>query len=174
MKINPRIKETLREYKLNPENGTLYLLSLHYNIKDNIIPDSFKIQIHSTKIVEAEGNKLKWNIPLFEEEEGAFAWVKTEYVELFRIANKATNSKEAISRMKKFFANNPEYRKDDVLNATKMYLSETDMRYIRAPHYFIEKGIGVDKVYDLLTWVEKYKEEEDLGQGRSSLTNTIE
>ena len=62
--------------------------------------------------------------------------------------------------MKKFFAENPEVRKEDVVNATQMYFSSlTDRQYLTSSHYFIYKGVGRDKLSALAVWVERYQQE---------------
>jgi len=113
---------------------------------------------------------------LEEKKFGPWVWVKTEYCSLFIAKNieKGGYIKESISRMKKMFAANPEIRKEDVIGATKLYLSSTDSRYIRYPHYFLKKGQGSSAVYEFLNWYEKYKEAEAAGEGRVSKINTMQ
>lgn len=173
MTINSRVLEILEESRIKKDDGICYLLSLYYGFKPDYIPDVLKQKINISKIVEEEGGDIKWNIALFEGQETAFEWVKTEYVELFRQSGKATHAREALTRMKKLFAKNPEIRKEDVIEATKMYLYNTDMKYVRLPHYFIEKGSGVEKTSDLLDWVDKYRLAEEHAQGRVSNSNTL-
>ena len=78
------------------------------------------------------------------------------------------------SRMKKFFSENAEYRKDDVITATRNYLANTDGDYIRFPHYFISKGKGLDKTSDLLDWLERVEEEREYLQGRQGSATTMQ
>lgn len=157
MTINSRILEILEEAGIRKDDGICYLLSLFYGYKPDYIPEILKQKINITKIVVEERGDYKWNVPLFEEQQTAFDWVKTEYVELFRHVGKASNSREAIARMKKLFAKNPDIRKEDVIRATEMYLYNTDSRYVRYPHYFIEKGSGAEKTNDILEWIDKCK-----------------
>lgn len=107
---------------------------------------------------------------------GPWVWVKTEYCAAFKNKNpdKGGHIKESISRMKKMFAANPEIRKEDVMGTVKLYLSETNSRYIRKPHFFLKKGVGANAIYDFSTWFEKYKEQKELGGGRASVTNTMQ
>lgn len=115
-------------------------------------------------IVEEEVKKDSWD------------WVKTEYVALFKAKNpaKGKHAREATARMKKLFAANPEIRKEDVLLTTKLYLSQTDSRYIRFPHFFLKKGQGANAIYEFDTWYEEYLESKEAGKGRSSSTNTMQ
>lgn len=59
--------------------------------------------------------------------------------------------------MKKFFSENPDVRKEEVMGATIMYIRSTEDKYIRLPHYFISKGVGSEKTSDLFNWIEKYR-----------------
>lgn len=111
-----------------------------------------------------------------EDTKDPWAWVKTEYCAMFKAKNPKRGGyiKESVSRMKKMFAGNPEIRKEDVIGTVKLYLSQTDSRYIRAPHYFLKKGVGVNAVYEFDTWYEKYLEAKEAGKGRNSPINTIQ
>lgn len=113
---------------------------------------------------EVEDSKDPWN------------WVKTEYVAMFKAKNpsKGGKVKESIARMKKMFAARPEIRKEDVLATVKLYLSQTDSRFIRFPHYFLKKGVGTDAIYEFDDWYDQYLESQDAGIGRDSVTNTIQ
>lgn len=105
-----------------------------------------------------------------------WAWVKDEYVAMFKAKNpdKGGKVKECVMRMKKMFQENPEIRKEDVILTTKLYLSQTNSKYIRFPHYFLKKGVGTEAIYEFLDWYEKYKDGKLAGQGRQSVTNTMQ
>jgi hypothetical protein len=105
-----------------------------------------------------------------------WAWVKTEYVALFKERNHERGGyvKESIIRMKKMFAAMPEIRKEDVIAVTRLYLSKSDSRYIRFPHYFLKKGMGETAVYEFLNWYEIYQETKEAGSGRASKTNSMQ
>ena len=175
MKINEQILEIFSEFKIYPPDGICYLISLYYGYEPTYIPEDLKIKMNATGIISEKDGNLHWKIPLYDEQVTAFDWVKTEYVPLFKAANPERGGKvrEATARMKKLFAANPEIRKEEVIGATKMYLNNTDFRYIRFPHYFIEKGKGADKIYDILDWIDKYRLVARQRQGRMSNTNTL-
>lgn len=175
MVINKKILEILKEFNIIQDDGICYLMCLYHNYNPTYIPDLLKQKVNLTKIVVQTEKGTTWNIPLYEGSEIAFEWVKREYVPLFEEKNKRRGGKvrEATSRMKKLFASYPDIRKDDVIGATKMYLRNTDADYIRFPHYFIEKGVGVEKSYDILDWIDKYKLSQDTN-GRTSLSNTMQ
>lgn len=176
MEINNKILESLDSLGIKRDDGICYLLALHYGYEPSYIPVEIKAKINTLRIYEMNKGILSWRLPLFEGQEVAFGWVKTEYVELFREANpqKGGKVREATSRMKKLFAHNPDIRKEDVLGAVKMYIRNTDSNYIREPHYFIEKGVGVQKTQDILDWIEKYKLAQQQGKGRVDITNTMQ
>ncbi len=170
MLLNKNIYELLKKSNINLDEAILYLLSLHFEIRNDCISDQVKSKVHSIGIVKQTSTGLQWTLPLFEGAETAFEWVKTEYIPLFTAANreKGGHVKESTIRMKRFFAENPEIRKEDVIEATKMYIRETnDHTYLRLPHYFIFKGVGLDRVSDLNFWVYKYKKTNQISQERS-------
>lgn len=174
--INEEVLEILTEYRIHKDDAICYLISLFYNYKPTYIPDELKQRLNVTKIYEVEKGSIKWNIPLFEGQQTAFEWVKSEYCQMFKEVNstRGGNVREATARLKKLFAKNPEIRKDDVIDATKMYLLNTDSNYIMNPHYFVEKGDGAMKTSTILTWIDKYKLAIEQEQGRNSIINTMQ
>ena len=89
-------------------------------------------------------------------------------------ADKGGKVRESVARMKKMFAAKPEIRKEDVILTVKLYLSQTDSRFIRYPHYFLKKGQGTDAIYEFDDWYEKYLEAKEAGTGRTSSSNTMQ
>lgn len=177
MNFNNKIIEIFKEYKIFPDDGLGYLLSLYYGCNPTYIPDIIKQKINLTKIVEFKDCSIQWNIPLFEGQETKFDWVSSEYIKLFKDFNPSIppHTKECISRMKKFFAENPDVRKDDIIGATRLYINSlSNPTYLRRPHYFINKGKGLDKISDLMSWLEVYYESEENSTGRNSITNTLQ
>lgn len=178
MEINNEILEIFQEFKIQKDNGICYLLSLYYGYKPDYIPDNFKQKMNTTGIYTEEKGSIKWNIPLFEGQQTAFDWVKTEYVTLFKEANDAKGGhvREATTLIKQVFAKNPSIRKDDILGATRLYIQNTDPRFIMLPHYFIQKGKGGEKTQTLLTWLDKYEESKSKDQEseREHVTNSMQ
>lgn len=161
MKINEKIFEEIKQSKLPFEDVINYLLGLYFNQVSNYFPEDFinKVNILNIYNIDDKG-LLEWNISLFEtNQETAFKWVETEYVPLFKSANplRGGHVKESTARMKKFFAENPEVRKEEIIGAVKTYLNMTDHNYIKFPHYFITKGVGDSKVESLYSWVDEYR-----------------
>ena len=121
-------------------------------------------QIYSSIVPEDTDKKDPW------------AWVKDEYCAMFKAKNPTKGGKvrESVARMKKMFSAMPEMRKEDVILTTKLYLSQTDSRFIRFPHYFLKKGQGADAIYEFADWYEKYIDSKGAGEGRTSKTNTMQ
>lgn len=155
--INEKIKEILREFSISEKEGVPYLIALYYGYEPDYFPDYLKTKINHTKIVENGRSGLDWNVPLFDGVNTAFGWVKDEYIALFSKIGKGTNARESTSRMKSLFAKNPDVRKDEVIGATEMYLLATDPKFVRKPHYFIQKGVGGAKTEDILDWIDSYR-----------------
>lgn len=177
MTINSEIKVVLRSYGIPVDDGLSYLVSLHFDIRPSYTPSLLIEKINRSGIISFDdGTKtIQWNIPLFDEQVTGFEWVKNEYLQLFRERNKdkVGGVKDTIARMKKFFATYPEIRKDDVIEATKMYLkSVNNSTYIIMSHYFISKGSGSDRTQNLLHWVERYKEsiQDDVSRQSHNIT----
>ena len=160
MQINEKIKTTFKEFKIPYDDGVGYLLSLYHNLEISYIPEETKRKVLSTGIVQQDRMGIQWMIPLFEGQETNFKWVELEYIPLFADANiaKKGNKKDCIVRMKKFFAENPDVRKHEVIEATKYYISQQDdVTYLRMSHYFIYKDKGVNQTSDLANWVEIWR-----------------
>ncbi len=176
MNINEEILEILTEFKIQKDDGICYLISLFYDYKPSYIPISFMIKMNTTGIYAEDKGSIKWNVPLFEGQETAFEWVKKEYVQMFKDANadRGGHVREATSLLKKLFAKNPDIRKEDVLGATRMYLLNTDTKFVMYPHYFIQKGVGGAKTVTIMNWLDKYKLAKDQEQGREAITNTMQ
>jgi len=178
MKINEKIIVILKDYNIKIDDGICYLMSIYHGYSPSFIPLDFKLKMNQTRIVVPclENKGVTWNLPLYEGVETAFSWVKEEFVPMFKEKNnsKGGHVTATTARMKKFFSENAEYRKDDVITATRNYLANTDGDYIRFPHYFISKGKGLDKTSDLLDWLERLKEEREYLQGRQGSATTMQ
>ena len=161
MKINKKVEDILSSNNIKVEDGLCYLLCIYHNIETDLVPYELRKRIHALNIFKINNkDNIVWDIELFDSPDIKFEWVKTEYVVLFKKANvkKGGHVRESKARMKKFFTENPEIRKEDVINATKHYLTNTDYRFIRDPHYFIFKDSGVNRTSDLLNAIEEWQE----------------
>ena len=162
MEINPQIKSVLAQYAIPVDDGIAYLLSIFFNCRPSYTPSLLVQRMNVTNILGIDSNReVLWHIPLFiGESQSKWDWVKDWNEEFRRVNSKRKGSdKDCITRMKAFFADNPDVRKEDVIAATKMYFRTlSSAEYIISSHYFISKGVGRDRTSALLTWVEAYKE----------------
>ena len=177
MVVNSRILQIFTQYGINHEDGLTYLLTLYYNLKPSYIPDLLKRKVLASKIIELDSKQgTIWNVPLFEEQLTNFEWVK-DYREVFKKANpdRAGSLKTCIARFKRFFAENPDVRLDEVKGAVNMYFkSLKNPEYVITSHYFIYKGKGVDEVSELQTWIERFREAQHIASARISNSNTMQ
>lgn len=70
------------------------------------------------------------------------------------------HSKIVSDRLESFMEEYPQYSKETIIKATKMYIksqeqSESGHQFTRRSLYFIYKGAGKDRISDLATWCEK-------------------
>lgn len=162
MKINPQIRTVLTQFNIPVDDAIAYLLSIYFNCRPSYTPALLVQRLNVTNILGINENReVIWHIPLFEESNlEKWDWVK-EWNLTFKALNPArkASDRDVLIRMKAFFADNPDVRKDEVIEATKFYfnsLSSAD--YLISSHYFISKGVGRDRVSALYDWVEKYRE----------------
>lgn len=175
MNINSEILQLIEEYNLDKTKVLLSLFSLYYDLPmehdlSGIFHESMT-QLSVLKVVDRDDSgAIIWNIPLFQadkESQSEWQWVLTEYRPLFKEASKerAGSPTSCIKRMKSFFSSHPEVRKNDVIEAAKMYIRGTpDVRYLQSADYFIFK----DKGSQSKSRLEQYLE--IIGEGKSSLS----
>lgn len=161
MEISESIKDALKKADIPLNDGLTYLLSLHYGLKPSYIPELLVKKILAYGIITIKSNnKIVWNISLFEENIKNFEWVK-DYREAFKKLNpdRAGSLPLCITRFKRFFADNPSIRVEDVKGATKLYFqSVKDTEYLMKSHNFIYKDKGINKTSEIEVWIERYKE----------------
>jgi hypothetical protein len=152
MTINEEVKNLLKDHNIDEAKGLLVLLAIYHNIPFDGYLESFFAQelseINIIKIVDRSypDENIIWNIPLFNDAElnlaTEWSWVLDEYRPLFRNIDKSKGGTpiSCVRRMKKFFAEHPEVRKQDVIEAAKMYIETVnDPRYLQQADYFIIK-----------------------------------
>ena len=166
--INSEILEVLREYKVEHNEAKLYLLGIYFGINTESISEITKKQVNALGIVEREykdntghPNTVVWKVALFnEEKDEAFGWIES-YMEMFgRLNPQRKGTKSAVmSRMKRFFAEHPEVRKQDIKAATDAYIKTVnDPQYLKSSHKFIYDGTGFNKISMLEQYLELVKE----------------
>lgn len=162
--FNPEILERLSVSCIERDKGLLTLFILTNKLRVTV-PQEDLASLVVDGLIEKRNDAYELIYPLYKKAEAptsAFDWVEKEYIPLFSNVNptRGGHVRDCISRMKKFFSENPAIRVDDVLLGTMRYLRETDRNYIREARYFISKGIGSQKTSDLLHWVSVVKQEE--------------
>lgn len=150
MKLNAQLKEVFSEFNIDPAQGLFCLLSIYHNIpitgKVFDLLNPTMMQINVAKIVEKDytrGGTVVWNVSLYEGEETEWKWIDTEYRPLFRAINKLKggSTTSCNRKMKDFFKSHPAVRKQDVLDAAKLYISSVnDPQYLQQADYFIFKN----------------------------------
>lgn len=171
MSINPEIQKILRQYNIPVAPGLLYLLTLYHELEDGLFSEVIKKQINLSKIVErdySEQGKLIWNIPLYSSEiiSDQWDWIQGWRNLFGKLRNDAIGDRKGcLLKMKKFFAEHPEVRMDDVLKATMMYLnpyyqSRTgfDVKFLQRADYFISKSVRADGGVQFTSRLEMYLE----------------
>ena len=160
MEINQEVLEILKEFRIGKDAGILCLLGIYHGLDvDTVVPEEVVKSINLTKIVERDYSTktITWNVPLFIGQETAFNWVMDWMDGFSRINTERRGSvRDAVPRMKAFFAKYPEYRKEDVIKATELYFASIkDPKYLMKSHKFIFDGVGAMKKSTLLEYCEK-------------------
>lgn len=166
LNFNSEIRRIFREKNISIHDGLTYLLSLYYGTSPSYIPETLERRVLACGIVNKnyESNEIEWRVPLFEEQEVGFEWIG-EWMDLFKTVNpeRRGTKKYVLSRMKKFFVNNPAIRKDDIFEATKLYLKGvSDPRYCKKSHKFIYEQDGSSMLND---YVENLKRRQESNFG---------
>ena len=156
--ISNKIVKVIENSGFNICDIVTYLLSLHFKLKPEYIPELVKKRTNTLGIINRDFNKgtVIWIVPLFDstpqqitliQENTTWIWVNTEYRQMFIDINRYKGGDKAscIIKMKQFFSENPEIRKEDVLKATKLYLEgfqngTENPKFLQQANYFIFKG----------------------------------
>lgn len=163
LEVNSEIKEKLKAKSIPINDGLAYLVCLYYNIDPSYIPSELKRKVLASGIISKDysSDTIEWRINLFQETENGFEWI-SEWMNLFKAVNPERRGIRAdvLKRMKKFFANNPSVRKDDIFKATEMYLESVENpKYCKKSHKFIYE---IDGSSMLLDYIESIEEREEM------------
>lgn len=163
--VNSEIVTRLTAKNIPIHDGITYLMCLHYSLNPSFVPEEFKRKVLASGIatIEFPSGTIKWNIALFEEQEIGFEWIG-DWMDLFKAVNPGRRGVKAdvLKRMKRFFANNPSVRKEDVFRATNKYLGEvSEAVYCKKSHKFIYEQDGTSMLLDYVT-AQSTKEEEQI------------
>lgn len=154
LNFNSEVRSLFIQHNISIPDGLSYLLCVHYGVTPSYIPSELERKILSTNIITKDysTDTIKWNISLFEETEIGFEWIG-DWMDLFKAVNPERRGVKAdvIRRMKKFFVNNPSIRKDDVFEATKIYLlGVSSPMYCKKSHKFIYEMDGSSMLADYI------------------------
>jgi len=149
--INPQIIDICKEHNLDSEVIVLVLLAHYFNVIPNSFKTTYEEEIKALYFLgivtpnEDFSSITNWNIPLFNDEAIAdeWSWVISEYRVLFtkRRSDAGGTIASCVDKMKKFFAENPSVRKDDIIEAAKLYIKQTsDPKFLQKASYFINKN----------------------------------
>jgi hypothetical protein len=154
MNINQDILKRLQDFKIEKDTGLTYLIGMYLGYKPKI-PEEMRKKIFATNIFEySKKEGVIWKIPLLEDQDVYFEWVKFDFRNLFARVNIERGSTTSLctKKMKIFFAKNPHVRKEDVIKATEAYIRSVDN-----PQYIVKAD---NFIYDdksnslLLQWIE--------------------
>lgn len=160
MVLNKEVISILKENKIDKSDGLLCLLGIYYGLEvERTCSEETIKAINLTKIVEKDynnGGQIKWNIPLFEGQQTEWDWTK-EWNNKWNInRDRKASNPDVLKRMKEFFKQYPQYRVEDVMRATDMYImSLSSPQYLKNSAAFIFDGAGAMKKSILLGWCEK-------------------
>jgi hypothetical protein len=159
--FNKEVIRIINECGFELDDILNYFVSLHYNLNPTYIPELVKKQANTTGILQRDYTKgtVIWTVPLFDSESSIplisedkkWEWVHTEYRKLFMdIKGIAGGDKKGcVTKMKKFFAENPETRKEQILIAAKMYTIDfangtNNPKFMQRADYFISKVVKTE------------------------------
>lgn len=158
--INQELIKLLHQHDIPCDDALLYLLSVYHQLNTDLIPEATIRAVNNLDIVERNYklNTVEWSIPLYtgQNTDTVWEWVN-DYRKLFANKNKERegNKKACIQRMKHFFSQNPDVRKQDVMEATAMYMRTVEPAYVKMAEKFIYEGTTAMKTSMLESWCEK-------------------
>lgn len=155
--INEKITQIVNKSGFNKGDILVYLLSLYFNLEPTYINEQVKEETNRLGIINRDykNGVVHWVIPLFDkmtdaqiiDTEDNWLWVQ-DYRKLFINLRKDGGGDKpgTIKKMRKFFSENPEVRKDDIMNAANMYLldfasGKNDPHFMQRADYFISKQV---------------------------------
>ena len=169
LELNPKVLDIINKTEsLDYAKSLVFLFLFEYSNKPiTAFPDPKKMEVllHSNGLLarDYDSNRhLKPRHPLFIKKIDEFKWVK-EYRSLFSskalgISGKMGDPNSCAKKMKEFLKVH-DYDKDTILEATKLYISKTNPKYLRRADYFISKEKqGSGAISDLLIWCEELED----------------
>lgn len=158
LNFNTDVVQLLKDNDINVNDGKLILIALYFNLKPTFVPDNLKHKIFKLGLFTYDKyrKEIKWKFDIFNQSE--IDWLE-EYRDLFKNVNKERkgDKKTVNHKLKKFMIHYPTVTKEQIINATKLYLREQNPTYVMDSGYFIEKN-GNSKILEYLNRLDKEKE----------------
>ena len=158
LNFNSDVVHLLKDNDINVNDGKLILIALYFNLRPTFVPDDLKHKIFKLGLFTYDKSKkeIKWKFDIFNQSE--IDWLD-EYRDLFKNVNKERkgDKKTVSNKLKKFMIHYPTVTKEQIINATKLYLREQNPTYVMDSGYFIEKN-GNSKILEYLNRLDKEKE----------------
>ena len=155
LNFNTDVVQLLKDNDINVNDGKLILIALYFNLRPTFVPDDLKYKISKLGLFTYDKSKkeIKWKFDIFNQSE--IDWLD-EYRDLFKNVNKERkgDKKTVNNKLKKFMINYPTVTKEQIINATKLYLREQNPTYVMDSGYFIEKN-GNSKILEYLNRLNK-------------------
>lgn len=152
LNFNPEVSEILTKNNISVDDGKVFLLCKYLNLNPSYFPEALDNKISSLGFytIDYTKDKITWKIDLFGESSEGFEWVK-EYISMFAKKNPQRKGTmyNVLPKIKKLLLNNPSIGSRDILEATKIYLNETDPKFIMESQYFISKN-NISKIMDYI------------------------
>lgn len=128
------------------------------------------LSCNDAELESVKGFLTRSHIPysLREDKEPELSWVKTEYCSLFKPYGHLPYERECKIRIQKLMKKE-HITKDEILGATRLYLSRENPRYVKRPHYFLLK----DSDSVIMTWIDLWRNNNSIPQQRD-VTETLQ
>lgn len=150
--VNSEVRDIIRTHGIPMHDALGYLVCVYYGLEPSYIPTELERRVLAAGILTQnyESNTIVWVKSLFEETEIGFEWI-SQWMDLFKRINPERRGTKSyvLTRMKKFFVQNPAVRKEDVFEATNIYLGAlTSPMYCKKSHKFIFEQDGSSMLLD--------------------------
>jgi hypothetical protein len=169
--FNPEIIKLINsQTRIEPDFIILFLIAVDLKLEISSCLKEAEIEAFNLGIINYAFNTTNITLPLYKEAVSTnWDWVSDWMDGFARINPDRKGTKSAVtSRMKKFFSENPEVRKDDVYVARDAYLSTVrDRQYLKSSHKFIYEGAGVSRFSMLEQYIEQTKSKPIGSDGRN-------
>lgn len=129
----------------NPDVCKVFLYILENNLSVDFFPTQEDLEtLAFNSIIDYDYQESKWLIS--KKDFKSFQQRIPEYRELFSVktigVNKASSPKAVLEKLQKFNREYPEYTMDDIIEAAKLHIQETNPKYVKKANNFLFKKEG--------------------------------